>query len=170
MENISRGPTFRDFVTIRTEGGLYRTLRLKTTEYKSTDSPLPPSFKCNILRESLSVDSQNIPCVRLKRRGPWVISVYFWDPHTPAAQLFVSCYLIAVEPLDVLWLAGREAGHAGEVDGAAQVNEHVRPPQDLSHRICTVLRSSLVVRASDCQCTSCNGPGFDPSIRRHSGI
>ncbi len=23
---------------------------------------------------------------------------------------------------------------------------------------------------SDCQCTSCNGPGFDPSIRRHSGI
>ncbi len=21
-----------------------------------------------------------------------------------------------------------------------------------------------------CQCTSCNGPGFDPSIRRHSGI
>jgi hypothetical protein len=31
------------------------------------------------------------------------------------------------------------------------------------------MRSSLVVRASDCQCTSCNGPGFDPSIRRHSG-
>jgi hypothetical protein len=30
--------------------------------------------------------------------------------------------------------------------------------------------SSLVVRASDCQCTSCNGPGFDPGIRRHSGI
>ncbi len=27
-----------------------------------------------------------------------------------------------------------------------------------------------MVRASDCQCTSCNGPGFDPSIRRHSGI
>ncbi len=32
------------------------------------------------------------------------------------------------------------------------------------------MRSSLVVRASDRQCTSCNGPGFDPSIRRHSGI
>ncbi len=32
------------------------------------------------------------------------------------------------------------------------------------------MRSSLVVRASDCQCTSCNGPGFAPSIRRHSGI
>ncbi len=36
--------------------------------------------------------------------------------------------------------------------------------------ISTRMRSSLVVRASDCQCTSCNGPGFDPSIRRHSGI
>ncbi len=32
------------------------------------------------------------------------------------------------------------------------------------------MRSSLVVRASDCQCTSCNGPGFDPSICRHSGF
>ncbi len=27
------------------------------------------------------------------------------------------------------------------------------------------MRSSLVVRASDCQCTSCNGPGFDPSAQ-----
>jgi hypothetical protein len=50
-------------------------------------------------------------------------------------------YLIAVEPLDVLWLAGREARHAGEVDGAAQVNEHVRPAQDLSHWVCTVFKS-----------------------------
>jgi hypothetical protein len=32
------------------------------------------------------------------------------------------------------------------------------------------MRRSLVVRASDCQCIRCNGPGFDPSIRRHSGI
>ncbi len=32
------------------------------------------------------------------------------------------------------------------------------------------MRSSQVVTASDCQCISCNGPGFDPSIRRHSGI
>jgi hypothetical protein len=30
------------------------------------------------------------------------------------------------------------------------------------------MRSSLVVRASDCQCTSCNGPRFDPIIRRHN--
>ncbi len=32
------------------------------------------------------------------------------------------------------------------------------------------MRSSIVVRASDCQCTSCNGHWFDSSIRRHSGI
>jgi hypothetical protein len=32
------------------------------------------------------------------------------------------------------------------------------------------MRYILVVRAPDCQCTNCNGPGFDPSIRRHSGI
>jgi hypothetical protein len=47
----------------------------ETTEYKSTDSLSPPSFKCNVLRESLSVDSQNIPCATLKRRESWVISV-----------------------------------------------------------------------------------------------
>jgi hypothetical protein len=37
--------------------------------------PSPPSFKCNVLPESLSVDSQNIPCAILKRRGSWVISI-----------------------------------------------------------------------------------------------
>ncbi len=32
----------------------------------------------NVLRESLSVDSQNIPYATLKRRESWVISVYLW--------------------------------------------------------------------------------------------
>ncbi len=32
------------------------------------------------------------------------------------------------------------------------------------------MRSSLVVRPSDCQCWSRNSPGFDPSSLRHSGI
>jgi hypothetical protein len=32
------------------------------------------------------------------------------------------------------------------------------------------MRFSLMVRASGCQYKSCNGPRFDPSIRRHSGI
>ncbi len=32
------------------------------------------------------------------------------------------------------------------------------------------MRSSRVVRASDCQCRSRNSPGLNPSILRHSGI
>jgi hypothetical protein len=43
MESISRGPTFGDFVTIRTEGSMQDVSDgCKTTEYKSiTDSPFP---------------------------------------------------------------------------------------------------------------------------------
>jgi hypothetical protein len=32
------------------------------------------------------------------------------------------------------------------------------------------MRSSRMIRASDCQCRSRNSSGFDPSILRHSGI
>jgi hypothetical protein len=46
-----------------------------------------------------------------------------------------------------------------------QINQILKSRSSLER-----MRSSLVVRASDCQCNSCNGPGFDPSIRRHSGI
>jgi hypothetical protein len=77
MENNSRGPTFGDFVTIRTEAS-----SCKTTEYKSNRFLFPPSSKCYLLRESLSVDSQNIPCATLKRRGWWVISVKLWYPQS----------------------------------------------------------------------------------------
>jgi hypothetical protein len=42
MENISRGPTFADFVTILTDAGQHG---CQTTEYNSTDYPLPPLFK-----------------------------------------------------------------------------------------------------------------------------
>ncbi len=35
------------------------------------------------------------------------------------------------------------------------------------HSFCEVISESDW--ESDCQCTSCNGPGFYPSIRRHSG-
>jgi hypothetical protein len=54
--------------------------------------------------------------------------------------------------------------------------EHVHLKYQLHSNVKTVkeqtllMRSSLVIRVSDCQCSSCNGPGFDPSIRRHSGI
>ncbi len=76
MVNISRGPTFGDFVTICTEASMQdaKVTRLQT--------PLSLSLKCNVLRESLSVDSKNIHCATLKRRGSWVISVNFWGPLT----------------------------------------------------------------------------------------
>jgi len=37
-------------------------------------------------------------------------------------------------------------------------------------RYSTLVCKAWVVRASGCQCQSCNSPGFDPSILRHSGI
>jgi hypothetical protein len=43
--------------------------------------PFSPSIKCNVLRESLSCDCQNIPCAKLKRRGSWVIPIYLWTPN-----------------------------------------------------------------------------------------
>jgi hypothetical protein len=42
-------------------------------------SNLSPLKYCNVLRESLSEGSQNIPCATLKRRGSWVISLYIYD-------------------------------------------------------------------------------------------
>jgi hypothetical protein len=59
-----RGPTFGDFVTIRTEASMQDI----TVARKQS--------KCNVLRESLSVDSQNIPCAALNRRWSWVIFAY----------------------------------------------------------------------------------------------
>ncbi len=62
MENISRGPTFGDFVTILTEG--YRL---------PSHPPLLNVMYC------LCEDSQNIPCAPLKRRGSSIISIYLWS-------------------------------------------------------------------------------------------
>jgi len=65
MESI--GSTFRKFCHCPQRGVDAGRVSCKTTEYK-----------CNELRESRSVDSQNIPCATLKRRGSWVISIYLW--------------------------------------------------------------------------------------------
>ncbi len=73
MESIRRGPNFGDFVTIRT---LVSMQDVSVQDYRVQDSPLHPFFNCNVLRESLSVDSENNPCATLKRTGSWVISVY----------------------------------------------------------------------------------------------
>jgi hypothetical protein len=55
MENISRGPTFGDFVTIRTEGSMQDITGVTSLQEYRLPSPL--SFKCYVLRKNLSVDS-----------------------------------------------------------------------------------------------------------------
>ncbi len=79
MENISRGPTFGDFVTIRTEASMQD---VTVARQQSTRVQTPPSFKCNVLRESLSVDSQNIPSATLKSwdlgHAPLAPAGYAW--------------------------------------------------------------------------------------------
>ncbi len=66
------------FVTIRTEVSMQDVTVIKDFIVQEYRLPSPHSFKCNVLRESLSVVSQNIHCATLKRRGSWVISVYLW--------------------------------------------------------------------------------------------
>jgi hypothetical protein len=51
--------------------------RLQSTRVQGR-LPSLPCIKCNVLRESLSEDSQNIPGATLKRRGSWVISIFRW--------------------------------------------------------------------------------------------
>ncbi len=77
MENISRGPTF-GYLSLSASRRRCRTSQLQDYTVREYRLPSPPSFKCNVLRESLSVDSQNIPCATLKRGGSWVTSVYLW--------------------------------------------------------------------------------------------
>ncbi len=75
MENISRGPTFRDFVTIHTEG---RSRITWLQDYRVQDyrPPSLPFIKCKVVRESLSEDSQNIPCATLNKEKGVVCNLY----------------------------------------------------------------------------------------------
>ncbi len=73
MENISRGPTFGDLVTILTEGSMLDVKVARLYRVQEYRLPSPPCIKCNVLHESLSEDSQNIPCATLKRRGSWTL-------------------------------------------------------------------------------------------------
>ena len=65
-------------LSLTAQRGRCRTSQLQDYRVHEYRLPSPPSFKCNVLRESLSVDNQNIPCATLKKRGAWVISVYLW--------------------------------------------------------------------------------------------
>ncbi len=63
MENIG------EFVTILTGGSMQGTTQLHDYRVQEYRLPSSPSIKCNVLRESLSEDSQNIPCATLERKG-----------------------------------------------------------------------------------------------------
>jgi hypothetical protein len=66
MENISRGPTFGDSFTFLTEGSVQDITVARLLSIR-VQTGSPPSIKCNVLRESLSEDSQNIYLAQHKR-------------------------------------------------------------------------------------------------------
>ncbi len=73
MENISRGLP-GGFCHYPHRGVDARQHGCKTAEYGTkVQTPSSPCIKCNVLRESLSEDSQNIPWETLKRRGSWLV-------------------------------------------------------------------------------------------------
>jgi hypothetical protein len=76
MENVSRGSTFGDYPRRGVDAQDVTVARPQSTRVQT---PPALSFKCNVLRESLSVDCQNIPCATLKRKGSGVISIYLWS-------------------------------------------------------------------------------------------
>jgi hypothetical protein len=82
MENIRRGPTFGDFVTIHTEGSPQDKTVARTVQSIGVQSNVP--------HESLSEDNQNIPFATLKRRGSWVISMYH------CMRVFCTCAELGV--------------------------------------------------------------------------
>ncbi len=106
-------------------------------------------------------------------------------PHLPLIMLFfIACTLLCICPFSTLWQIsvwdGAIALNGSHSMGDGQI--FLKSLRDISFykdllneptwwdQASLWMRSSLMVRAPDCQCTSCNGPGFDPSIRRHSGI
>jgi len=79
MENISRGPTFGDFVTVRTEASMQdiTVARLQSKEYRLPFPPILNVMYC--VRDSLWTVKIFLACATLKRRGSWIISVYLWS-------------------------------------------------------------------------------------------
>jgi hypothetical protein len=91
MENIRRGPTFGDFVTILTEESMQDITNARL-QSKRVQTP----FSSPIL--NVCMDSQNIPCATLKRRGSWVIGYLYISEYTEYNKIFLKleafyCYL-----------------------------------------------------------------------------
>ncbi len=143
-------------------------------------SLLPVSLKCHYIPVYPGSGSatlyQSLICVVVQRRV-WT-TVWRWaapasvkscpppsPPATPPTSPTPSQTTAAT--------AARQVTHfLGWVLSGSAFGLRIRIRESLSvmRKNVIQMRSSLVVRASDCQCTSCIGPGFDPSIRRHSGI
>jgi hypothetical protein len=70
IENISRGHTFGNFVTIRPEASM-QDITVARLQRTRVQTPLSPSFKCNVqycVRVSVWI-VKFIPCSTLMRRG-----------------------------------------------------------------------------------------------------
>ncbi len=63
MENTSRG----DFGILSLSAQSMQDVTVAKLQSTRVQTPPSPSINCNVLRESLSVDSQNIPCAPQKR-------------------------------------------------------------------------------------------------------
>jgi hypothetical protein len=96
MENISRCPTFDDFVIILTEGSTQDITAARLQEYRL---PCPPSIKSNVLRESLSKESKySLPNTKEKEvAGNFCISLYVpllilqWNSYGTTRSQTVKC-------------------------------------------------------------------------------
>jgi hypothetical protein len=83
MENISIEVLPSGILSLSSQSGPCRTLRLHRTRVQTI---LYPSIKCNVLRESLSEDSQNIPCAtpglvcNLCVQYAKVVCMWFYSP------------------------------------------------------------------------------------------
>ncbi len=129
------------------ERGRYRTSQLQDYRVQEYNLPSSLSLKCNVLRESFSVDSQSIPCATLKRRGSWVIiSKYLWvppsRPHRVATAAFwrtfhhdgkmspLSLYLPSRIKLQcTLQLRGQIHSHYFISTTMSEVDPHPPPPR-----------------------------------------
>jgi hypothetical protein len=88
MENISRSPIFRDFVTFLTEGSMQEVMsRLHSFRVQEYRIPSPPSIKRNVLSESLSQGSQNLrEDIYIEHRAGKVARLASWRKMTQPGE------------------------------------------------------------------------------------
>ncbi len=95
MENISIEVLPSSILSLSSQRGRCRTTRLQDYRVQEYRLIFPPYIKCNVLRESLSEDSQNIPCATLKKKGSWVISLFIYlitSQETPRTPLWTTIW------------------------------------------------------------------------------